>query len=62
MLTDAGTGAPVGLNYTANLKTVRDARGNIARAELTIPAGTSLPPHVRAYVVADVFPLAQRVF
>jgi len=28
---------------------------------LTIPAGTALPARVRAYVVADVFPLASRV-
>jgi hypothetical protein len=62
VLTDADTGAPVGINYTAELKTVQDAHGNIAAAQLTIPAGTSLPAHVRAYVVADVFPLGQSVF
>ena len=62
VLTDADTGAPVGINYTADLKTVQDAHGNIAAAQLTIPAGTSLPARVRAYVVADVFPLGQSVF
>ena len=62
VLTAADTGAPVGINYTAELKTVQDAHGNIAGADLTIPKGTSLPAHVRAYVVADVFPLGQSVF
>jgi hypothetical protein len=59
VLTDADTGSPVGLNYSANLKNVADGHGNIQRAELTIPAGTALPAKIRAYVVADVFPLAQ---
>ena len=43
VLTDAATGAPVGLNYSANIKNVADGHGDIERAELTIPAGTSLP-------------------
>ncbi|HEY1591770.1 MAG TPA: PQQ-binding-like beta-propeller repeat protein [Solirubrobacteraceae bacterium] len=59
VLTDAATGAAVGLNYSANVKNVADGHGDIERAELTIPAGTSLPAKVRAYVVADVFPLGQ---
>lgn len=62
VLTDASTGAPVGLNYTADLTDTPGRHGNIARATLSIPAKTQLPTHVRAYVVADVFPLAQRVF
>ncbi len=28
---------------------------------LAIPAGTELPERVRAYVIADVFPLGSRV-
>jgi hypothetical protein len=59
VLTDAATGAPVGLNYSANLKDIADGHGDIQRAQLTIPAGTSLPAKIRAYVVADVFPLGQ---
>jgi hypothetical protein len=38
------------------------ASGNIASVRLAIPTGTALPEHVRAYVVADVFPLAQATF
>jgi hypothetical protein len=59
VLTDAATGAPVGLNYSANLKDIANGHGDIQRAQLTIPAGTSLPAKIRAYVVADVFPLGQ---
>jgi len=31
-------------------------------AHLRIPAGTSMPARVRAYVVTDVFPLGRRDF
>ena len=39
----------------------KDKRGNIARVRLSIPAGTSMPASVRAFVVADVYPLLMRV-
>jgi outer membrane protein assembly factor BamB len=62
LLTDAATGTPVGLDYRANTSDARDAQGNIAQVHLTIPAGTTLPAKIRAYVVADVFPLGQGLF
>ena len=61
VLTDASTGAPVGINYRADTSTATDGHGNISRVTLSIPAGTQMPASVRAYVVSDVFPLASRV-
>jgi outer membrane protein assembly factor BamB len=58
LLVDAG-GQPLGIDYTAQT-TATDGRGNIARVSLTIPAGTAMPSHLSAYVMADVFPLGQR--
>jgi hypothetical protein len=55
MLVDA-SGQPLGIDYT-NQVTGHDARGNATEARLTVPAGTSLPAGLRAYVLADVFPL-----
>jgi len=37
-------------------------RGNLVGAHLRIPAGTSMPARVRAYVITDVFPLGRRDF
>jgi outer membrane protein assembly factor BamB len=51
-----GNGQPLGLDYTAQ-RTSTDAAGDIARVALTLPAGTAVPRHVRAYVIADVYPL-----
>jgi hypothetical protein len=62
VLVNAATGAPVGLDYRADTTTALDAGGNIASVRLVVPTGAALPAHVRAYVVADVFPLAQAVF
>jgi hypothetical protein len=45
---------------TAALKLARKAR-NIARIKLTIPAGTTMPSSVRAYVIYDVYPLLVRI-
>jgi hypothetical protein len=36
---------------------VRVAEGDIAAVRLRIPAGTALPGALRAYVIADVFPV-----
>jgi hypothetical protein len=55
MLVDP-SGQPLGIDYT-NQVTVHDPRGNVTEARLTVPAGTSLPRGLRAYVLADVFPL-----
>jgi hypothetical protein len=53
------TGRPLGLDYTAQT-TSTDGRGNLASVRLTIPAGTAMPSHLLAYVMADVYPLASR--
>ena len=60
LLTDAATGAPVALDYRRALSTSVDGRGNLSAVRLRIPAGTTLPASVRAYVIADVFPLLVR--
>ncbi len=58
LLVDAATGAPVPLDYRALTNPVVDAAGNVSQVRLRIPAGTELPPSLRAYTIADVFPLA----
>jgi outer membrane protein assembly factor BamB len=60
LLVDDQTGQPVGLDYTSQT-TAADPAGNVASVRLTIPAGTQLPARVRGYVVADVFPLDNRL-
>ncbi|HEY2770224.1 MAG TPA: PQQ-binding-like beta-propeller repeat protein [Solirubrobacteraceae bacterium] len=62
LLTDAATGDAVGLDYRAETSQAADGRGNIVQAKLAIPAGTSLPTSIRAYAIADVFPLGSSVF
>ena len=54
-----GNGQPLGIDYTAQ-RTTADAGGNVVKVTLTIPAGTPMPGHLKAYVMADVFPLAGR--
>jgi hypothetical protein len=58
LLTDAATGEPLNLDYKALTSTTADANGNLTGARVEIPPGTELPPRVRLYVIADVFPLA----
>ena len=60
LLVDAATDAPVSLDYRTLTRPVTDGRGNMREIHLTIPAGTALPQQIRAYVIADVFPLAVR--
>ncbi len=60
LLADADTGEPVSLDYRKALATHIDRRGNLDQVRLRIPAGTSLPPNLRAYVIADVYPLLAR--
>jgi hypothetical protein len=62
LLTDAATGDAVGLDYRGETSQAADGRGNIVQAKLAIPAGTSLPTSIRAYAIADVFPLGSSVF
>jgi hypothetical protein len=60
LLTDAASGEVVPITYRKNTAVTKDARGNIASVKLSIPSGTTIPPSVRAYVVADVYPLLVR--
>jgi hypothetical protein len=46
----------VGLDYTDQV-TRTDRAGNVSSVRLQLPAGTRLPPNLRVYVLADVFPL-----
>ena len=62
VLTDAASGAPVGINYRADTTSALDSHGNVKQVTLRIPAGTQMPSSLRAYVVSDVFPLSSRVF
>ncbi len=59
LLTDAATGAVVSLDYRKAIS-LRTSRGAIREVRLRIPPGTVLPARMRAYVIADVFPLADR--
>jgi hypothetical protein len=61
VLTDAQSGDVVPITYRKETTMTKDARGNVAVVKLSIPAGTSLPASVRAYVVTDVYPLLVRV-
>jgi outer membrane protein assembly factor BamB len=61
LLTDARSGAVIALDYRGALATRADPRGNLREVRLKIPRGTEVPPRVRAYVIADVFPLLVRV-
>ncbi len=62
LLIDASTGRPVSLDYRTLTSNLKGPSGNIRRIELAIPAGTPLPARVKAYAIADVFPLGSRLF
>ncbi|HYN52573.1 MAG TPA: hypothetical protein VES62_16745 [Thermoleophilaceae bacterium] len=49
----------VSLDYKKALSLDIEA-GAIRAVRLALPAGTELPARVKAYVIADVFPLAAR--
>jgi len=59
LLTDADTGAVVSLDYRKAIS-LKLARGAIRQVRLRIPAGTSLPGRIRAYVITDAVALAER--
>ncbi len=61
LLTDAASGTPVAIDYHSQSSLVRGSGGTIAGVHVTIPAGTSLPARVRAYMIVDAFPLASRL-
>jgi hypothetical protein len=60
LLTGRRGGAVVPLDYRADTSAQADAAGDLRTIRLRIPAGTGLPPKIRAYVITDVFPLATR--
>jgi hypothetical protein len=60
LLTDAATGAPVGVDYRKETTSIAAPDGDLAEVRLRIPAGTRVPARARAYVIADAFPLASR--
>jgi hypothetical protein len=59
LVTDAETGRPLTVDYP-RLTTWETRGGAVRRVRVRIPPGTDLPARVRAYVLADVFPLAVR--
>jgi hypothetical protein len=59
---DADTLTPLTINFAQNTQVSTDASGNATGVTLTLPAGTTMPAHLRAYVVADVFPLMKKDF
>jgi len=58
-LTDAESGGVVSLDYR-KATSLKRRSGSIREVRLSIPAGTSLPGRIRAYVITDVVPLAER--
>ena len=60
LLTDAKD-TPVALDYKARTSLTTDTAGRITAVHLTIPRGTALPRHVRAHLILDAFPLAERL-
>ena len=60
LLVDARSGAPISIDYRSNTSFRRDRKGRIHVIHVRIPRGTRLPSAVRAYVIVDAFPIAQR--
>jgi outer membrane protein assembly factor BamB len=58
LLSDAATGAPVALDYVASTSVSPDGH----QIQLKIPAATTIPQTVKAWVIADVFPVQTRTF
>jgi hypothetical protein len=50
----------VPITYRKNTSVTKDSHGDVASVKLTIPAGTSMPERVRAYVIGDIYPLLVR--
>ena len=59
LITDAVSGAVVSLDYRKAIS-LGIRRGAIREVRLRIPPGTTLPGRIKAYVITDVFPLAER--
>jgi outer membrane protein assembly factor BamB len=59
LLTDAATGSVVSIDYRKAIS-LKLARGSIREVRLTVPPGTALPARIKAFVITDVYPLAER--
>jgi hypothetical protein len=59
LLTDANSGAVVSLDYRKAIS-LKVVHGAIREVRLHIPAGTALPARIKAFVITDVFALAER--
>ena len=59
LLVNSDTLEAVSLDYRNLLSSEADASGNLTRVTLKLPKGTKLPERLRAYLILDVFPLAQ---
>jgi hypothetical protein len=57
LLIDPTTNEAVYMDYKANLTTASDTKGNLQSVTLTLPAGSTLPGQVQAFVMLDVFPI-----
>jgi hypothetical protein len=62
LLVDRGSGEPLAMDYNHNLKAVVDKNKDLRGVELRLPPEIRLPVGLRAYVLVDVFPLAQQDF
>ena len=60
LLVDADTGLAVTLDYGPNTRCMADSTGQLSRVSLDIPRDTSLPDHLRAVVLLDVYPVFEQ--
>ena len=62
LLIDTASSEAVFMDYHALLSAQADSSGNLSEVSLRLPAGTTLPKNMRAYIILDVFPLADKQF
>ncbi len=62
LLVDTASSESVFMDYHALLTAQADSSGNLSEVTLRLPAKTILPKNFRAYVILDVFPLADKQF
>ena len=58
VLADAHTLVPAAFDQLKATSVATDGHGDLRAVTVRLPRGTELPRQVRAYVVADAFPLA----
>ena len=62
LMVDTVSSEAVFMDYHALLTAQAGISGNLSKVTLRLPAGTALPKNLRAYVILDVFPLAEKQF